>query len=71
MKVVVELKVSAGDYLAHYQGIARAVVTTDIHGKSVRFPSGILRPFVSHNGIRGTFEITFDANNKFKNIRKL
>ncbi|WNM59743.1 DUF2835 family protein [Candidatus Nitrospira allomarina] len=33
------------------------------------FPARVLRPFVSHQGIQGTFEITFDAGLKFHSIR--
>jgi hypothetical protein len=71
MKVTVELNISSEDYLAYYQGMAKSVIATDMQGKRVRFPSNILRPFVTHNGIHGTFEILFDDDNKFLKIQKI
>ena len=71
MKVTVKLAISSDDYLAHYQGVAQAVVAQDEKGRNIRFPADILRSFVTREGIYGTFEISFDDNNKFKDIRKI
>jgi hypothetical protein len=37
----------------------------------VRFPAGILKHVVGHEGIHGTFRICFDGNNKFDGITAL
>ncbi len=58
------LALSAEDYLAYYQGSAREVVVRSDDNKIVRFPASAIRKFVTHEGIFGTFEITFDENNK-------
>ena len=69
--LTVNLAISAEDYLAHYQGLARDVVVKAETGQVVRFPCTILQRFVSHDGIYGRFVIVFDANNKFQSIRKI
>ena len=70
-EVTVSLSISAQDYLAHYQGSVREVVALSSDGRKIRFPSTILQSFVSHGGIHGRFVISFDANNKFQNIRRI
>jgi len=47
------------------------VAAETIDGKTVHFPANILRPFVTHDGVQGTFAIYFDDNNKFKDIKRL
>jgi len=69
--VTISISISALDYLAHYQGTVKEVVALSSDGRNIRFPSTILQPFVSHEGIRGTFVIRFDDNNKFQNIKKI
>lgn len=71
MEVVVNLAISADQYLAYYQGAVKEVVAPSIDGRTIRFPCTILQPFVTHNGIHGRFAISFDRNNKFKEIRRL
>ena len=70
-KILVDLHISAEDYLAHYKGAARSVIARDRSGKNVAFPSNILQPFVTHNGISGTFEIEFDTDNRFQRITRI
>ena len=69
--VQVNLAISAEDYLAHYQGQANQVVARDTNGRAIRFPSNILQPFVTHEGIHGRFVIEFDAQHKFKGITRV
>jgi len=70
-EVIISLSISAHDYLAHYQGSVKEVVASSIDGRKIRFPSTILQPFVSHEGIHGRFVIHFDDKNKFQGIDKI
>ena len=54
-----------------YEGVAKTVNARSIDGKSVRFPANILRPFVTHAGVVGTFAIHFSAEHRFQNIEKI
>jgi len=68
--VTVRLKISPERFQAYYQGAVEYVVAQSIDGRTIQFPARVLRPFVSHQGIQGTFEITFDASLKFQSIRR-
>ena len=63
------LAISAEDYLAYYQGSAQEVVVRSDDNRIVRFPASAIRKFVTHDGIFGSFEISFDENNKLIAIR--
>jgi len=70
-EIIVSLHISREDYLNVYQGQVHTVVATAADGRIVRFPAGILKDVVGHEGIHGTFKIRFDANNKFDGISRL
>ena len=67
-KVTVRLNLSPERFQAYYQGVVENVVAMASDGRTVRFPARVLRPFLSYQGIQGTFDITFDANMKFQSI---
>ncbi|WP_320822395.1 DUF2835 domain-containing protein [Reinekea sp.] len=69
--LIVDLVISADEYLKHYKGSVTQVSAFSRDGRRVRFPTAILKPFVSLEGIRGTFAIHFDAAHKFVNIVKV
>lgn len=65
------LDISADDYLAYYRGSIRDIVVGTEDGRRVKFPAGALQPFVTRTGIRGRFELRFDANNKLIGLHRL
>lgn len=69
--IIVSLQIPAEEYQRLYQGTVREVLARASDGRRVRFPANILRPFVTHEGIRGRFEIVFDDNNRFESITRL
>ena len=69
--ILVDLRISKDEYLRWYQGSAHAVYARALDGRSVNFPANILRPFVSHDGIKGRFAIQFDDQMKFKSISRV
>ncbi len=70
-RVVISLHISTDEYRKYYQGSATSVSTHTVDGRTVRFPAAILRPFVTHSGISGTFELIFDDRNKLQQINKI
>jgi hypothetical protein len=46
-------------------------VATATDGRVVRFPAGILKNVVGHEGIQGIFKICFDVENKFAGITRI
>ena len=69
--VVVRIKLSKEQVIDHYRGAIREVVTMDGQGRSVQFPAMMLRQFVTEEGVRGVFEITFDDQNKLIAMRRV
>ena len=65
------LTISADDYLAYYAGQARSISVKADDGRRIKFPAEHLRPFVSHGGISGYFEIEFDQNHRFLSLKRL
>ncbi len=70
-EVVISLSITADEYIKLYKGAARSVFTRTAEGRSIRFPANILQPFVTREGVRGSFVIEFDEQNKFKRIKQL
>jgi len=71
MNLIVDITISAAEYLKHYQVPNAQVSTHSRDGRSVTFPANILQPFVLHEGVRGSFQITVDSQGKFKAIVRL
>lgn len=70
-KVLVSLSIPADEYLRVYQGSAKKVSAIDNRGRRISFPVNILQPFVSHDGVIGSFAIYFDSDNRFQRIDRL
>ena len=69
--IIVDLSISTEEFVKLYQGAAQNVYAVSRDGRSIRFPANVLRPFVSHDGIRGSFCIYFDHEHKFQSIDRL
>jgi len=69
--IIVSLAISAEEFQRLYQGSVKTVFAQSIDGRNIRFPATILRPFVLHTGVRGTFQINFDEDNRFQSIQRL
>lgn len=69
--LIVDLYISAEDFLRHYQGSARQVSCEARDGRRVRFPTVILQRFVGHDGVRGSFRIEVDDDYKLVSIRRI
>lgn len=65
------LSIPADDYRKFYQGSVSEVITRTLDGTTIRFPASLLREFVSHEGIHGLFQITWDSQHKLKSLRQL
>jgi hypothetical protein len=70
-QIIVDIVITSDAYLRYYQGSAQDIAAVSRDGRNVRFPANILKPFITHEGIKGAFSIEYDDNNKFKLIRKI
>ena len=68
---VVDLAISADEFLRLYQGSARAVVVRARNGQTVQFPANALTRFVLHDGVHGSFRLVIDAQNRLESIDRI
>ena len=65
------LSIPADRFAAYYRGRVRQVQVRSGDGRLVRFPARALQPFLSHTGIEGEFELTFDQDNRLVALRRV
>lgn len=70
-QILIDLNISAAEWLRIYRGEAYNVSTLARDGRRVHFPARILQRFVAHEGVRGSFAIAFDEKGKFQQISRL
>jgi hypothetical protein len=70
-QVIVDITISAAEYIKQYRHPAAVVTANSRDGRRINFPANILRPYVSHAGISGSFKISFDTSGKFTRIDRL
>ena len=64
------LRLSPEAYLDYYRGVVQAVLVTTKTGVALQFPAGLLRRFVTTDGIEGDFVLTTDANNRCGDLQR-
>ncbi len=64
------LALSYHKYIEVYRGNAEYVVARSFDGRTLRFPADILKPYLTREGIYGTFAITFDSHHKLQSLTK-
>jgi hypothetical protein len=69
-RFTVDLSIGRDEFERLYRGQARIVLARDKQGRSLSFPALSLRPFLAHDGIRGTFVIRVDENNRLLDIHR-
>jgi hypothetical protein len=70
-EITFELNITPEAYLRYYQGAVRDVITRGHDGRTVQFPAGLLRRFLTHDGIRGEFRLRFDARHKLVSLDRI
>ncbi len=70
-KITVDLRVGADEYLKFYRGQASVVTCRARDGRRIQFPVKILNPYLTREGVSGSFEILFDAQGKFVAISRI
>lgn len=65
------LALSADAYLDYYRGNAQQIITEAETRQRIRFPAEALRPYVTHDGVYGYFEIEFDDQHKLVRLVRI
>lgn len=48
----------------YYRGLANQVVARCVDGTNIQIPAALIRPFLTENGVRGTFFLECDDDGK-------
>lgn len=70
-EITFELNISPEAYLRYYRGAVRDVIARGHDGRTVRFPAGLLRRFLTHDGVHGEFRLCFDASHKLVSLDRI
>jgi len=65
------LGLSREQFLLYYQGTVRQIQVMTDERKTVRFPAGRLRPFLTPQGIHGRFALHYDAQGRFVTLERI
>ena len=65
------LELTSAQCLGYYQGIIRYVLVQADTGERVQISADHFRPFISHSGLSGRFELTTTAIGKFVALKKI
>lgn len=70
-QLIFDLALPAERYLAWYRGSAQRVLMRSRDGRSISLPAHHLRPFLTHDGIYGSFEMRFTADGKLLSLERI
>ena len=69
--LVLDIALPADRLLAVYEGRANRILIRSREGRSVSLPAHHLRPFVTSEGVFGSFQMEFDREGKLTALRRL
>lgn len=70
-KLIVDVALPAERYLAWYRGQAGRVLMHARDGRSISLPAHHLRPFLSHEGVYGSFVLSFTEDGKLVSLERM
>ncbi len=70
-KITLDIYISADEWLKTYTGSVQTVSAISRDRRRVQFPASILKKYLTHFGISGSFNIYFDNEGKFSYIEKI
>lgn len=69
--LIFDISIPAQDYLRVYQGTAQRVIVRSRDGRTVSLPTRHLQPFLTHDGIAGSFVMEFNKQGQLLSLRRL
>jgi hypothetical protein len=69
--LVLDISLTADEFLAVYQGRANRVLLRSRDGRKVSLPAHHLRPHLGHGGVQGTFQLEFSADGRLLSLHRL
>lgn len=69
--LILDIALSADELLALYQGRANRIIVKSRDGRRVSLPAHHLRPYFSHEGLYGAFELSYSSEGQLLALRRL
>jgi hypothetical protein len=69
--LVLDIALSAERVQAIYSGHANRIMAQSRDGRRVSLPAHHFRPFLTHTGIHGSFELEFSLEGELLSLRRL
>ena len=69
--LLLDIHLPAERFLAVYQGRANRVLLHSRDGRKVSLPAHHLKPFLTHEGVHGRFELEFSSSGELLALRRL
>ncbi|MFT7132800.1 MAG: hypothetical protein ACI81O_001512 [Cyclobacteriaceae bacterium] len=69
--LIIDISMPREQYLTLYTTYIKNVRCVARTGQSVLFPVSVLKPFVTREGIHGTFCLRFDSDKKFRSLQRV
>ena len=69
--LIFDISIAAQDYLRVYQGTANRVRVRSHDGRTISLPARHLQPFLTRDGISGSFIMEFNAQGQLLSLRRL
>jgi hypothetical protein len=69
--LVLDIALSAERLRAVYQGRANRILLESRDGRRVSLPAHHIRPFMTHDGVYGSFELEFSPQGELLSLRRL
>lgn len=70
-ELIIDVALPAERYLAWYRGSAQRVLMNSRDGQRVSLPAHHLRPFLTHDGVYGSFVMRFTDEGKLLSLERL
>jgi hypothetical protein len=71
LSLLFDISIPAQDYLRVYRGTANRVLIRSRDGRTISLPARHLQPFLTHDGIYGSFIMEFNAQGQLLDLRRL
>lgn len=65
------MDIPPAEFELYYRGAASRVLIRAADGRRILIPAANLRPFVTHEGIRGRFRLVIDERHRLVDLQRL
>lgn len=71
LSLLFDISISTQDFLRVYKGTVNRVLIRSRDGRTISLPARHLQPFLTHDGVYGSFIMEFNAQGQLLDLRRL